>query len=162
MKTYFNCITCLFILAIIFVSCNKEVTSKSLNPFFKVTVNGSKKSVPACGTSDHVVQYLSDTVVFTAFGCDGLRVGFYIKGRITDGTYHLDHLNKAWYDENTMRYSTDSLHQGTLTIRTVYFQAPGGIIPCVEGEISFDAIDKSSGRTIKVTNGKYLLKKYQY
>jgi hypothetical protein len=61
-----------------------------------------------------------------------------------------------------MRYTTDSLRQGSLTIRTGYYQAVGGTIPYIEGEISFDAIDKSSGKIIKVTNGKYLLEKYQF
>jgi hypothetical protein len=50
-----------------------------------------------------------------------------------------------------------------LTIRSRIFElANGGHIPIVEGEFSFDAIDKNTGQKIKVTNGTYLLKKFQY
>ena len=149
-------------ITILLVSCDKEPSSKSFYPFYKLTVNGGKKSVDACGTSDHVAQYLKDTAVFVAFGCGGQRAGFYLKGRITDGTYQLDHKNQAWYDQEPLRYTTDSLRKGTVTIRSGNYQATGGSIPYIEGEISFEAIDKNTGQTIRVTDGKYLLKKYQY
>lgn len=162
MKKYFSYIFFSLLLSTFSGSCDKEPASKSFAPFYRLTVNGSKKSVPACGTSDHVAQYLKDTAIYSSFGCGGQRAGFYLKGGITDGTYHLDQQNKAWYEEDAMRYTTDNFYQGTLTVRTGYFQVTGGAIPYIEGEISFDAIDKSSGKTIKVTYGKYLLKKYQY
>jgi hypothetical protein len=162
MKRHFGRIGFLLVLFTTVVSCNKEPVSKGLSPFYKLTVNGSKKSVHACGTSDHVAEYLKDTAVFAGFGCGGQRGGFSLKGLITDGTYHLDNMNQAWYDEGQIRYATDSLHQGSLTIRTKYYQAVGGSIPYIEGEIAFDAIDKNTGRTINVKNGTYLLKKFQY
>ncbi len=143
-------------------SCEKQPSATSLDPFYIVTVNGTRQSVPACGTSDHVAQYLRDTAVFAAFGCSGQRAGFYLEGRGADGTYHLDDHNQAWYDEEPFRYTTDSIHQGSLTLRTRHFEAPGGIITYIEGEISFNAIDRASGQTIRVTKGKYRLKKYKY
>lgn len=153
----------LFFFLTLFPSCIKENTSKQLDPFFKLKINGNLKRVPACGTSAHVAQFLKDTAVFAAFGCGGQRAGFYLKGKIIDGTYILDNNNSAWYDESTAAYQTDSLNKGTLTIKSSIFQlANGGRIPIVEGTFSFDAIDKNTGHKIHVTSGEYLLRKYQY
>jgi len=73
----------------------------------------------------------------------------------------LNDKNKAWFDEGGASYITDNLNGGTLTIKSGNFKAIGGLIPFVEGTFSFDAINKSTGQKIKVTNGKYILKKYQ-
>ena len=152
----------LYTTAILF-SCKKENNSTSLDPFYNLKVNNDLKKINACGTSDYVAQYLKDTAVFAAFGCGGERAGFYLKGQISDGTYILDNKNSAWYDLRTVSYRTDSLNKGMLTIRSrIFEQANGGRIPIVEGEFSFDAIDKNTGQKIKVTNGTYLLKKYKY
>jgi len=151
----------LLVIIVLLISCGKEPSSKSFSPYYKLTVNGSKKSVPACGTSDYVAEYLKDTAVFAGFRCGGTGGGFYLKGRIIDGTYPLSNTNQAWYNEGQMTYTTDSLNQGVLTIRMGNYEAVGGLIPYVEGEISFSAVDKNTGTTISVTNGKFLLKKYQ-
>lgn len=150
----------LFSFVSITVSCDKENISNDFAPFYKFTVNGDKKAIDACGSSDYVAEYLKDTAIFAAFGCGGERAGFYIKSQIKDGIHVLDNNNTAWYDQGIASYRTDSLNKGTLTIKTGYFQAAGGLIPFVEGEFSFDAIDKKTGQKIKVTNGKYLLKKH--
>jgi hypothetical protein len=163
MKSHLKYLIISLSLLTLFSSCEKENTSKQLNPFYKLKVNGNLKTVPACGTSDHVAQFLKDTAVFAAFGCGGQRAGFYLKGKILDGTYMLDNKNSAWYDEGTATYQTDSLNKGTLTIKSSIFQlANGGRIPIVKGTFSFDAIDKNSGQKLQVTSGQYLLKKYQY
>ena len=147
----------------LFTSCGKENTSTKLNPFYKLKVNGSLNQVLACGSSDHVAQFLKDTAVFAAFGCGGQEAGFYLKGKGLDGTYILDHKNRAWYNEGTATYQTDSLNKGTLSIKSSIFQLEnGGSIPIVEGTFSFDGIDLNTGRKIKITSGQYLLKKYQY
>jgi len=151
-----------FTFTIILSSCAKESTSKQFEPFYKLTVNGNKKIIDACGTSDFVVSYLKDTAVYAAFGCGGQNAGFYLKGQISDGTYLLNERNKAWFADNTSSYSTDSVNVGTLTIKSGNFQAVGGQIPFIEGTFSFDAINKNTGQVIKVTSGKYLLKKFQY
>ena len=143
-------------------SCDKENISEQFNPFYKLTVNGNKKAIDACGTSDFVASYLKDTAVFAAFGCGGQRAGFYLKGQIIDGTYLLNDMNKAWFDDGAYSYSTDNLNGGTLTIKRGNFQAIGGLIPFVEGTFSFDAKEINTGKIIKVTSGKYLLKKFQY
>jgi hypothetical protein len=157
-KSNFNFPFWLFI-AVLVASCNKVPKSKSFNPFYNLTVDGQKKSIGACGTTDYVAQYL-DTSVFAAFGCGGQRAGFHLKGNITDGTYQLNDKNMAWFDEGAMTYTTDGSHEGSLSIRTGSHKIDGSSIPFIEGEISFDAIDSNSGKTIRVTNGKYLLKKY--
>lgn len=163
MKKSLKYINISFYFLTFFSSCEKENTSTQLNPFYKLKVNGYLKTIDACGTSDHVAQFLKDTAVFAAFGCGKQRAGFYLKGKILDGTYLLDNKNSAWYDEETTTYQTDSLNKGTLTITSSMLQlANGGRIPIVEGTFSFDAIDKNTGQKIKVTSGQYLLKKYQY
>lgn len=146
----------------LFTSCDKNQTTKKFYPSLKVKVNGEKQSIDACGTSDHVAEYLKDTAVFVGFGCGGQGIGFYLKGRIIDGVYQLDHKNQAWYESHHITYKTDSLRKGTLTIRTGYFQAANGTIPYIEGEISFAAINSSSGNIVNLTEGKFLLKKYSY
>lgn len=163
MKRQVKYFSILFYFITILSSCDKENTSKQFNPFYKLTVNGNLKTIDACGTTDYVAQYLKDTAVFAAFGCGGQRAGFYLKGQIVDGTYLLDNKNSAWFDEGTTSYQTDSLNKGTLTIKSGNFQITGDrLISFVEGEFSFDAIDKNTAKKIKVTSGKYLLKKYQY
>ncbi len=82
MKQCLNLFLLLFTISILVVSCDKEPVSKSFYPFYKLTVNGNKKSVDACGTSGHVAEYLKNTAVFVGFGCGGQRAGFYLKGRI--------------------------------------------------------------------------------
>jgi hypothetical protein len=163
MKRSLKYFTISFYFLTLFSSCEKKYTSTQLNPFYKLKMNGVLKTIDACGTSDYVAEYLKDTAVFAGFGCGGQRAGFYLKGQTLDGTYLLDNKNSAWYDEGTASYQTDSLNKGTLTITSSIFQlANGGRIPIVEGTFSFDAIDKNTGQKIKVTSGKYLLKKYQY
>ena len=162
MKSFLKYLILSFSFLTLFASCEKENTSTQLNPFYKLKVNGSLKNVDACGTSDHVAEYLKDTAVFAGFGCGGQRAGFYLKGQILDGTYLLNDKNNAWFDEGGVTYITDNLNTGSLVIKTGNFQAIGGLIPFIEGSFSFDAINKTTGQKIKVTEGKYLLKKYQY
>ena len=161
MKRVINYIFLLFLFSFLLTSCAKENTTKQFTPFYKLTVNGSQKIIDACGTTDYVASYLKDTTVFAAFGCGGQGAGFYLKGQSLDGTYLLNDKNKAWFDEGGASYITDNLNGGTLTIKSGNFKAIGGLIPFVEGSFSFDAINKSTGQKIKVTNGKYILKKYQ-
>jgi hypothetical protein len=149
-------------LLIILISCQKQTVSKSLSPFYKLSLNGTNIAVYACGTSDYVAQYLNDTAVYVGFGCGGQRAGFFLKGKISDGTYQLNNDNKAWYHSDENKYSTDISHKGIVTIRTIYYRGTGSSIPCIEGNISFEAIEHSTGKTIKVTNGNFLLKKFNY
>jgi hypothetical protein len=162
MNRIFGFFFILFSSGIFFSSCTKEYAQVPFAPFYKLTVNGTIKAIEACGTSDYVAEYLNDTAVLAAFGCGGQRAGFYLKGRITDGTWLLDNNNVAWFDEGTASYSTDSLSKGTLTITSGNYQATGGFIPFIEGTFSFDATNKNTGQKITVIGGRYLLKKYQY
>jgi len=147
----------------VLLSCDKEKNSSQFTPFYKLKVNGNLKTIDACGTSDYIAQYLNDTAVLAAFGCGGQRAGFYLKGRIVDGTYLLDNRNSAWYDEGTASYQTDSTNKGVLTISSRMFKsANGGTIPIVEGTFSFEGIDKNTGQKIQVNSGQYLLRKIQY
>lgn len=147
----------------IFLSCNKEDYSKSLQEFYTLKVNNKLIKIQACGTSSFVAQYLKDTAVFAGFGCGGEGAGFYLKGQIPDGTYILDNRNISWYFYGASTYETDSLNTGILSIRSRIFELEnGGHIPIVEGEFSFNAVDKNSGQKITVTNGKYLLRKYYF
>jgi hypothetical protein len=163
LKQQFKYFPLLFYFIVILSSCVKENISKQFDPFYKLEVNGNLKRIEACGTSAYVAAYLGDTAVFVGFGCGGQRAGFYLKGQIIDGTYQISNKNSAWFDEGGTSYQTDSINKGTLTIKSGNFKARGGgIIPFVEGEFSFEAIDKNTLEKIKVTSGKYLLQKYQY
>jgi len=143
-------------------SCSPELVTEKYSPYYQLTVDGSKKYVQACGATDYVAQYLKDTAVFANFECGGIGAGLSLKGSIPDGQYQLDHRNQAWYKEGGFNYITDSLHTGTITIRTVASPSSTFSTYYIEGEISFQAIDKNSGKTINVTGGKYLLRKFQY
>lgn len=149
-------------IAITLISCQKQTASNTLSPFYKINLNGTNIMVNACGTSDFVAEYQNDTAVYVGFGCGGQRAGFLLKGKIADGTYQLNNDNKAWYYLDENKYSTDISHNGIVTIRTVYYRGNGSSIPCIEGNISFEAIDISTGKSIKVTNGNFLLKKFNY
>lgn len=163
MKNRIAYLTALLCTSTILFSCKKENYTKSLEPFYYLKVNNDLKKIVACGTSNFVAEYLKDTAVFAGFGCGGESAGFYLQGQILDGTYILDNKNIAWYDLGPASYQTDSLNKGLLTIKSRIFElANGGRIPIVEGDFSFDAIDKNTGQKIKVTTGTYLLKKYQY
>ena len=163
MKKNLIYVTLFFFILILFYSCKKDGTPKGLDPYYKLFVNGSLKTIDACGSSDFVASYLKDTAVHAAFSCGSKGAGFFLNGKILDGTYVLDNKNIAFYDEGTASYHTDSLNKGTLTIKSgILPLSGGGPIPIIEGTFSFDGIEKNTGQKIKVTSGKYLLKKYQY
>ena len=155
-------ITILFSLLPFLISCEQNNAAKNFHPFYKATVNRSKLSVEACGTSGFVAEYLKDTAMYVGFGCGGQTAGFYFKGKIVDGTYVLDGTNVAFYSKGTASYSTDNINKGTLTIRTGNHQAVAGVIPFIEGEFSFEAVDKSTGAKVSITHGTYLFEKRYY
>lgn len=148
------------LLAFLLGSCSKNGSPKKFFPTFTIKVNGRKQTIPACGSSDHVAQYLGDTAVFIGFSCGGQGFGLRLKGRIPDGRYVLGETHRAWYEEKHMMYHTDSLRTGWVTIRSGTFGAANGMIPYVEGEIVFDAIDTLTGSITRLTEGRFLLKKY--
>lgn len=161
MNRLFKSISLFVSINIVLSSCIKEAVSNQFDPFYNFNLNGTEKRINACGTSDFVAAYLKDTAVYASFSC-GQGAGFYLKGKILDGTYLLNDKNKAfYYDENNF-YTTDILNVGTLTIKSGNWGVNGGSIPFVEGTFSFDAINKNTGQKVKITSGKYLLKKYQY
>lgn len=143
-------------------SCEKEDNLNKENPYYRLKVDGKLKQVDACGSSAHVAEFLRDTAVFAGFGCGGVRAGLYLKGRIVDGIYPLDNKNVAWLDDGGINYITDETHKGSLELKNIDFQGVGAVIPFVKGTFYFDAVDKSSGKTVKVTAGSYLLRKYSY
>jgi hypothetical protein len=144
-------------------SCNKEPVESTPTYFFELTLDGKNTTIPACGSTDYVAQFLKDTALYSAFGCAGVSAGFYLAGKITDGNYTLDQKSQAWYSDGISSYATDSNHTGTLTIKTAYYDSRGDqLVPYVEGTFSFEGFDKMSGKIITVTNGRYRLKKYEY
>lgn len=155
-------ISFLFFFITFLVSCEKNNSSQKFYPFYKATVNGNKLSVDACGTSTFVAEYLKDTAMFTSFGCRGQRAGFYLKGKITDGVYILDSINRAFYSIGAENYQTDNNNKGTITIRSGTFKNAGGPTPFIEGDFSFEAFDRNTGKKIKVTKGTYLFEKRYY
>ena len=143
--------------------CSKQKADKHLNPYYKADINDKTKNVYACGSSGYVAEYLKDTAIFIGFGCGGERAGFYIKGEVKDGTYALGLSNTAFYGLEPANYVTDSTHNGTITIETNQHQnAIGNTILYIKGTFSFKAIDTTTGHTVSVENGEYLLEKRHY
>ncbi len=160
-------ISLLFLLITFLISCEKNNSSKNFYPYYKAAVNGKKLSVDACGTSTFVAEYLKDTAMFIGFGCHGQSAGFYLKGKINDGVYDLDGINRAFYSLGAENYQTDNNNKGTITIRSgthknVDGQNVVGQTPFIQGDFSFEAFDTNTGKKIKVTNGTYLFEKRYY
>ena len=159
MKILFYSILCTLLF---FCSCAPQLVTEEVSPYYMLTVDGKEIFVQACGTTEYSAKYLQDTAVVADFDCNGQGAGFHLRGPVGDGQYQLDHRNEAWYKDGGLSYITDSLHKGTLTIRTIPTPTSNFSQYHIEGEISFQAIDKNSGKTINVTNGKFLLRKVQY
>jgi hypothetical protein len=144
---------------LVFLSCNKDSSSKRFEPYYKVAINGKPENVYACGSSDYVCQFLRDTAMFVGIGCGGESAGFYLKGNITDGTYNLNNINQAFYSSNqTGSYSTNYINTGALTITTGNVNGT----TTLKGSFEFKGIDTTTGDTLTFTNGSFLMKKVQY
>ena len=100
--------------------------------------------------------------MFAGFGCGGQTAGFYLKGKIEDGVYTLDGVNRAFYSLGTENYQTDNNHTGTITINTGAYNNVGGETRYIKGDFSFEAFDNSTGKMISVTKGTYLFEKRYY
>ena len=138
-------------------SCNKE--ENDATPFYQVSVNGKETRVYACGTSDYVCEFLSDTAMFAGIGCGGQGAGFYLKGSITDGTYILNERNKAFYaPDQATDYKTNQDNKGMLTITTLSLDG----IAMIQGRFEFKGIDTVTGTVLNFTNGSFLMKKIKY
>ncbi|HUQ96219.1 MAG TPA: DUF6252 family protein [Chitinophagaceae bacterium] len=150
-------------LVLLFSHCSKDNSNENLASYYKASINGKTKNVYACGTSGYIAEYVKDTAIFIGFGCGGERAGFYIKGKINDGTYALDFNNSAYYGLGNANYQTDRRHNGSITIESIQHKnAIGNTLSFIKGTFSFIAIDTTTGQTVTVKNGKYLFEKRQY
>ena len=142
-----------------FFSCEKDNTSSTFSPFYKVTVNGETNNVYACGTSNYVCEYLKDTAMFVGIQCGGQWAGFYLKGKIIDGTYKLDNINQAFYGSNTLgNYKTNADNKGTLTITSG--KVNHTII--LKGVFEFQGIDTTTRKVLTFSKGSFLMEKVQF
>ena len=147
------------LISLTFFSCEKDSPSSKFSPFYKVTINGETKNVFACGTSAYVSEYLKDTAMYIGIQCGGQWAGFYLKGKISDGTYKLDNINQAFYGSNTLgNYKTNAGNKGTLSITSGKIN--NTII--LKGVFEFQGIDTTTRNVLTIAKGSFLMEKVQY
>lgn len=148
------------LLLLVLLSCEKDKIPAGYH--VQMQVDGKKTTVAACGTSAYYAQFLKDTALFIGVQCGGHGIAFYLKGKITDGTYQLNDTNSVgydYYDSNNRRlYTTTPTHTGSITISTVSYQNK----PSLRGSFQFKAIDTATGKVLTITNGSFLLERHQY
>ena len=160
-------ISIFFLLVLTLVSCDKNITSKQFNPYFKLKVNGQSTSFGpgnAFTGGQFDCSFLGDTALFVAVKLGFESSGFYIKGKnIGDGTYSLDKTNIAWYSNpNDFKdYQTNEIFKGTITIKKGVFQY-NNLITTIEGQFSFQAVDTTTANTLNITNGQFLMEWKKY
>jgi Family of unknown function (DUF6252) len=149
----------------VFISCRKE-NSKVFKPYFNLKVNGNKTALNSCsffegGGGEFSCSISGDSILLISVGCEA-KTGFFIKGQPTNSTYILDNVNRAWYEENSIKkYGTNVLQKGSLTIEKGIFQAVE-TINTLKGSFSFNAIDTATGHIVNITNGEFLMKLSTY
>jgi len=147
------------------ISCKKETDNK-FEPYFKLKANGNKISLGTCGFfagggGDFSCSITEDSILLISVGCD-TKAGFFITGRISNGTYQLDNKNQSRYEENSLKKFRTTINQkGNLTIEKSTFQS-AGVIKTLKGKFSFSAIDTSSGQIINITDGEFLMERREY
>lgn len=152
-------------LFILTISCKKETNNK-FEPYFRLKVNGNKKSLGSCGFfagggGDFSCSINGDSVLLLSVGCNQ-KAGFFLKGNISNGTYQLDNKNRSWYEENSLKkYCTTINQKGSITIEKGTLQS-AGFIKTLKGSFSFNAIDTVSGQIINITNGDFLMERREY
>ena len=152
-------------ISILTISCKKETNNK-FEPYFKLKVNGNKTSLGSCGFfggggGEFSCSISGDSILFITVGCD-TKLGFLIRGGISDGTYQLDNKNQSWYEDNNLKKFRTTINQkGNLTIVKGTFQS-AGVIQTLKGNFSFNAIDTLSGQLINITDGEFLMERREY
>jgi hypothetical protein len=98
--------------------------------------------------------------MFTAIGCASERAGFFLKGKISDGTYILDNTNQAWYDnpDDFKSYRTNTSNTGTINLKS---QNSRGLVT-VQATFEFKAVDTTTGKILSIKSGSFLMQKRHY
>jgi hypothetical protein len=155
-------------MSLILLCCNKP-EPKEKSEYFKFKIDGtatrlsiSPYGISGGGGSSYCSIY-GDTVLFVVAGIYE-SVVFYIKSsKISDGSYQLNNLNKAYYTKlngtGELIYKTTSLQTGTLTIKRSIFPLPAGAMNTLDGIFSFTAIDSVTNKIITITDGKFMLQR---
>ncbi len=151
--------------ACVTVSCKKE-QDNGFRDFFTCKVDGKKTSLSSCesfltggtGGGEFSCEVIGDSILFLKVGCN-TKCGFYLKQTIPNGTYQLNDKNQAWFGNYTAMYRTTDINKGTLTIKKSTFQSVG-LIKTIEGKFSFNAVDTSTGRIVRITDGEFLMERY--
>lgn len=146
-------------------ACEKEQNRKLLNAYLKYTINGTETIMTdGSGLNDNQFDaYIQgDTLLVVNASKLYEAVGFYIKKRsgITDGTYVLDSLNRAYYTnpKDRKRYVTNMLHTGSITIMKDTFRAKS-VLNVLKGQFSFNAVDTLTGKTFALKEGAFLMER---
>ncbi|MDB5250032.1 MAG: hypothetical protein JWQ40_4426 [Segetibacter sp.] len=150
--------------AIILPGCEKEQNRQLLNGYFKYTVKGAEsRIIDGFGLNNNTFEcyFRGDTALYVSVSKVYEMAGFFIKSdSIKDGTYILDNNNRAYYADpkDRRRYTTNNSFKGTVTIKKSTFQAKT-ILPTLEGQFSFNAVDTATGKSLSITNGSFLMER---
>lgn len=155
-------ILCLSIVSLSFIGCTKEQNRKALGAFFKYEVDGSprmykdeillKDNTFDCYIKDDTLLYIHATRVYEGGG-------FIIKlHESKDGSFELDGKQKGFYEDKQFNkiYYTNSNFRGNLTIKKGTFKG-ASTINTLEGTFAYDAVDATTGKSFKITNGSFLM-----
>jgi hypothetical protein len=150
------------LLSLLFISCQKEQNRKALNAYFKYEVNGSprvykdeillRENTFDCYIKNDTLLYIHATRVYEGGG-------FIIKlHEAKEGTFYLDGTQKGFYEDKQFNkiYYTNNKYKGTLNIKRGTFTG-ATTINTLEGTFEYEAVDASSGKTYKITNGSFLM-----
>lgn len=152
----------LSLFSLFFISCQKEQNRKSLNAFFKYDVNGSsrvykdeillKENTFECYIKNDTLLYIHATK-----GYEG--GGFILKlHNSKEGLFNLDGTQKGFYEDKQSNkiYYTNHKYKGIINFKTGTFTG-ATTINTLEGNFEYEAVDASSGKSYKITNGTFLM-----
>ena len=150
------------VLSVFFFGCKKEQYKKLLGGYFKYSINGVETKIEngsGLYTNTFSCELFGDSSVYINVAKSYEGAGFFIKAtKIDDGTYIFNSLNKAYFTNplDYKRYSTDNTHTGQVVMQKGTFQATS-VLNTLQGNFSYQVIDTTSGNTLNITNGSFLM-----
>ncbi|MDB5193074.1 MAG: hypothetical protein JWQ96_2637 [Segetibacter sp.] len=153
----------LLVPSFLFLSCEKEANRKLLDGYFSYEANGVKTKIvndnTIIGTNLFNCTLSGDSLLTITVAQSFAGGGFVIRtNNVHNGSYELNADNKGYYNnpKDYKRYTTNNNYKGILTIKKGTFQAKT-LLQTVEGTFSFEGVDPLNSKTVKVTNGKFLM-----
>lgn len=145
------------------IHCEKEANRKLLNAYFRYDANGDSVNIKQgilLNENTFECNIIGDTALQVIISKIYEGAGFSIKDPdgIKDGTYVLNEKNTGYYlhPKDLRRYVTNQTSTGSITIKKGTFQAKT-LLNTLEATFNFVAADTLTGKTVAVTNGKFLM-----